>query len=60
MVENGEMPLDRKTQVSAAEMETIRLWIERLAASENLSRPARSIEPTRHYPDHAAPLHDLP
>ena len=40
MVHNGEMPLDRKTQVSAAEMETIRLWIARLAASENLSRPA--------------------
>ena len=40
MVENGEMPLDRKTQVSAAERETIGRWIERLSASENVSRPA--------------------
>jgi len=40
MVHKGEMPLDRKTKVSAAEMETIRLWIARLGASDNLSRPA--------------------
>ena len=39
VVHNGEMPLDRKTQVSAAEMETIRIWIARLVASENRSRP---------------------
>ena len=39
VIDNGEMPLDRKTQVSTAEMETIRLWIARLAASENVSRP---------------------
>ena len=34
LVHKGEMPLDHKTQVSAAEMETVRLWIERLAASD--------------------------
>jgi hypothetical protein len=39
MLANGEMPLDRKTRVSAAELETIRGWIEELGASENISRP---------------------
>lgn len=43
MVDNGEMPLDRKTQVSAAELETLRLWIERLGASENVGRPAAQL-----------------
>src|SRR5262245_4147540 len=43
MVHKGEMPRDRKTQVSAAEMETIRLWIERLAASQSLSRAAAQL-----------------
>jgi hypothetical protein len=38
MIENGEMPLDRKTQVAAAELETLRLWIEKLEASENIGR----------------------
>src|SRR2546427_4815777 len=28
MVDNGKMPLDRKTQVSTSEKATIRLWIE--------------------------------
>jgi hypothetical protein len=40
ILENGEMPLDRKTRVSAAELETIRLWIEKLEATENAGRPA--------------------
>jgi len=40
MVHKGEMPLDRRTKVSAAEMETIRLWISNLGVSEKLSRPA--------------------
>lgn len=40
MIHNGEMPADRKTQVSTAERETIRLWIEKLAASESLTRAA--------------------
>jgi mono/diheme cytochrome c family protein len=38
LVHNGEMPLDRKTKVTAAEMETIRLWIAKLVANENRSR----------------------
>jgi hypothetical protein len=42
-VENGEMPLDRKTQVTAAELETIRLWIERLEPSENVGRAAAQL-----------------
>ncbi|MBI3865437.1 MAG: DUF1549 domain-containing protein, partial [Planctomycetia bacterium] len=40
LVDNGEMPLDRKTQVSALERETLRLWIESLDAGENAGRPA--------------------
>jgi hypothetical protein len=40
MVETGEMPLDRKTQVSAAELETIRIWIEKLEATDDAGRPA--------------------
>jgi hypothetical protein len=40
MIDNGEMPLDRKTQLSAAEREAIRLWIERLGASDTAGRPA--------------------
>src|SRR5262249_23185246 len=31
-IDNGDMPHDRKTQVSAAELETLRLWIEKLGA----------------------------
>lgn len=38
VVHSGEMPLDRKTKVSAPEMETIHLWITRLGPSENLNR----------------------
>src|SRR5579863_1036525 len=43
LIDNGEMPLDRKTQVSAAEMQAIRLWIEKLDANENAVRPAAAL-----------------
>jgi cytochrome c553 len=43
MIHNGEMPRDRKSQVSAAERETIRLWIERLSAGETSRRAAAQL-----------------
>jgi hypothetical protein len=43
LVHSGAMPRDRKTRVSTVEMETIRLWIENLSASENLGRPAAQL-----------------
>jgi hypothetical protein len=36
-IHNGEMPLDHKTKVSTAELETIRVWIARWAASGHRS-----------------------
>lgn len=39
MIGHGEMPLDRKTRVTAAEKETIRLWIETLAVSGKVAQP---------------------
>jgi hypothetical protein len=39
MIDNGEMPLDRKTQVTATERETIRRWIESWAVSANVPQP---------------------
>src|SRR5438094_3741268 len=39
MIHDGTMPLDRRTQVSAAEMETIRVWIKSWSDSQDLARP---------------------
>lgn len=41
VVHNGEMPLDHKTQLSAVELETIRLWIAKSVASESRSSVAQ-------------------
>ena len=38
VISSGEMPLDKKTKVSATEVETIRLWIAKLTASESRGR----------------------
>jgi hypothetical protein len=40
MVLSGTMPLDHSTQVSPAQMQTIRVWIGRLAADGSASQPA--------------------
>ena len=40
LVDQGEMPLDRQTQVSAAELDSIRHWIEGLDPRETVGRPA--------------------
>jgi mono/diheme cytochrome c family protein len=42
-VRDDEMPLDRKTQVTTTERQTIRRWIESLAAGQNTSRPASQL-----------------
>ena len=59
-IHSGEMPLDHKTKVSAAEMETIRLWITKLAASESRSRAVSRLNQHDVIPILLAPLHDVP
>jgi hypothetical protein len=41
VIDNGDMPLDRQTQVSASEMQTIRRWIETLAKGDDAGRTTR-------------------
>src|SRR5207249_760892 len=60
VVHDGKMPLDRKTRVSATEMETIRLWIETL--SKDTSRPVAQLNQYDIIPimlRHCTPCHGL-
>ena len=43
LVRKGVMPFDHKTQVSASEMETIRLWIETFDPSEGSNRSVKQL-----------------
>ncbi len=61
MVHDREMPLDRKSRVSAAEMETIRLWIERLGTSKAPGRPGVQLNQHDIFPimlRHCTPCHN--
>ena len=62
MIHNKAMPLDRKTQVSAAEMETIRQWIIGLGADAKVNRPIVRLNQHDIIPimlRHCAPCHGL-
>src|SRR5262249_9009479 len=61
MVPTGHMPRDRKTKVSAAELATIRLWIERLDAGANTARATAPMNQHDVIPiilRHCTPCHD--
>ena len=60
MVHDGTMPLDRKTQVSAAQMETIRVWIKSWSDSQDLPRPVARLDENDILPimlRHCTPCH---